>query len=101
MEDGRPFQVSVDSRVMIDAKFFHKINPNYTRPRVVGSKNAKSNIFSFDGDDSTAHAEGVTSNGKKWSELEEDELLIYCPTVPGFSLGDKLWRKSSVQFTSA
>jgi hypothetical protein len=23
--------------------------------------------------------------------LKEDELLICCPTVPGFSLGDKLW----------
>jgi hypothetical protein len=24
-------------------------------------------------------------------QLEDDELLICCPTVPGFSLNNKLW----------
>lgn len=33
MDDGDPVRVSVDSRVMIDANFFWKMNPNYSRPR--------------------------------------------------------------------
>jgi hypothetical protein len=33
MEDGDSVRVSVDSRVMVDADFFWKINFNYSRPR--------------------------------------------------------------------
>ena len=33
MEDGEPVKVSVDSRVMLDAAFFRKMNPNYTGPQ--------------------------------------------------------------------
>ena len=33
MHRGDPVRVSVNSRMMIDADFFWKINPNYSRPR--------------------------------------------------------------------
>ena len=33
IKNGEAVTVSVDSRVMLDAAFFRKINPNYTRPR--------------------------------------------------------------------
>ena len=33
----------------------------------------------------------VKSNGVESIRLEENDLLICCPTVPGFGLGDKLW----------
>ena len=33
MKDGEPVKVSVDNRVMLNAVFFRKINPNYTRPQ--------------------------------------------------------------------
>lgn len=33
MEEGEPVKVSVDSRIMLDAAFFRKMNPNYARPQ--------------------------------------------------------------------
>ena len=33
----------------------------------------------------------VKSNGVEPAELTEDDLLICCPTVLGFSFGEKLW----------
>ena len=36
MEDREPVKVSVDSRVMLDAAFFRKMNPNYTTVVIFG-----------------------------------------------------------------
>jgi hypothetical protein len=66
-EAGRPVQKSINGRVMIDAAFFQEINPDSSsRPHVTKPELLK---------------------------LGEDELLICCPTVPGFSFGNKLWGK--------
>ena len=35
MLEDRPFQMSIDSRIMVDAAFFRKMNPNYSRPRII------------------------------------------------------------------
>jgi hypothetical protein len=82
MEDGDPVRVSVDSRVMVDADFFWKMNPNYTRPRanLAGTRWA-----------SPPGSDRVKCDDIELSELKEDELLICCPTVLGFSLDEKLW----------
>jgi hypothetical protein len=32
-KDG-PYKVTIDSRIMVDAAFFRKINPNYSRPKI-------------------------------------------------------------------
>ena len=58
-------------------------------------------FFGIDEYDSTTSTDEVISNGKKPSELQEDELLTCCPTVPGFSFSDRLWRKLSVPLKSA
>jgi hypothetical protein len=34
MGRGQPVEFNVDSRVMIDAEFFQKINPNYSRRKI-------------------------------------------------------------------
>ncbi|KAH8719447.1 P-loop containing nucleoside triphosphate hydrolase protein [Phaeosphaeriaceae sp. PMI808] len=41
--------------------------------------------------------ERVRSTGLEPADLMEDDLLIYCPTVPGFSFGDKLWAEFPVR----
>jgi hypothetical protein len=91
MQDDIAIRVPVDSRVIIDPAFFRKINPNYSRPQVSEKRERKSALFVFGEDDSTKRIDEVTSNGKKPTELTNDELLICCPTVASFSLDDKLW----------
>jgi len=36
MSKGSPVEFNVDGRVMIDANFFQKINPNYSRLKITG-----------------------------------------------------------------
>lgn len=40
MCDGEQIEVAVDSRIMVDAAFFRKMNPNYFRPAVIDLDNA-------------------------------------------------------------
>jgi hypothetical protein len=95
MQDDRPFQVSIDCRIMVDAAFFHKINPNYSRPRIIEPVKQESTdigyLFGGGNDPPTTKPDNVTSNGKEPTELNENELIICCSTIKGFSFGDKLW----------
>jgi hypothetical protein len=88
MHEGDPVTVSVDSRVMVDADFFWKMNPNYSRPRadLAGSRN--SNVS---GGPPPPPSKPIQSEDVEPAELTEDDLLICCPTVLGFSFGEKLW----------
>jgi hypothetical protein len=61
---GYPVQKSINGRVIIDTAFFQEINPD-----------SSSRLY-------------ITE--PELLELGEDELLICCPTVPGFSFGNKL-----------
>jgi hypothetical protein len=78
---------------MVDAAFFYKINPNYSRSCII--EPAKQNLLDsilFGGDDSSINkTDKIISSGKEPTKLEEHELIICCPTVPGFSFSDKLW----------
>ena len=94
MQDNKPIQVSVDGRIMVDAMFFREINPNYTRPHGIETRKPESSLLDMRKKESTLSTVTVTSIPRKASELKEEELLICCPTVPGFSFGDKLWRES-------
>ena len=62
---------------MIEAAVFQGLNPNNSRRRVT-------RLMGTD---------WVKGNGIDAVELTEDKLLIFSPTVPGFSLGDKLWHE--------
>jgi hypothetical protein len=89
MDEGDPVRLSVDSRVIIDPDFFWKMNPNYSRPRTdldVTRPNQPPPGWST--------RTVVKSNGIEPAELTEDDLLICCPTVLGFSFGEKIWGES-------
>lgn len=96
MKDGEPVKVSVDSRVMLDAAFFRKMNPNYTRPQpheLVRKKMNNDGFFdAFSESSSEGNLDQIKGNGMEPTKLEENDLLICCPTVTGFGLGDKMWR---------
>ncbi|KAL5322937.1 hypothetical protein ACEPPN_010917 [Leptodophora sp. 'Broadleaf-Isolate-01'] len=93
MYEGDPVTVSVDSRVMVDADFFWKMNPNYSRPR---ADLAGNRIRNASGGTPLPLPRPVQSEDVEPAELREDDLLIYCPTVLGFSFGEKLWAEFAV-----
>jgi hypothetical protein len=127
VRDGEQIEVAVDSRIMVDAAFFRKMNPNYFRPMVidldggfdfwegftycVSSDDSSSDTPSDEGlsDASSSLASSDTSfdlatdgtapdpsenNIVEPAHITEEDFLICCPTVPGFSFSDKLWGKT-------
>jgi len=99
MRKGKPIKVPVNSRIMIDSVFFQEANPNYTRPSINQTANQDSSdeawtIF-WSEDRSTNRSDQVKSIGKDPTEMDEDDLVLCSPTVPGFSYGNKLWGKQS------
>lgn len=97
MYEGDPVTVSVDSRVMVDADFFWKMNPNYSRPR---ADLAGNRIRNASGGTPLPLPRPVQSEDVEPAELREDDLLIYCPTVLGFSFGEKLWGRFCLNYSN-
>jgi len=97
MEKGRPVEVSINSRIVVDAAYFKETNPNYKRPSITkpSKQTSSSNIWiSMDLDGtSESSSDVVKSIGKNSAEVAGDDVLICSPTVLGFSLNKKLWRK--------
>jgi hypothetical protein len=91
MHEGDPVTVSVDSRVMVDADFFWQMNPNYSRPRADLAGNRIQKASSYQGSPPPPPLKPVQSEDIEPAELAEDDLLICCPTVLGFSFGEKVW----------
>jgi hypothetical protein len=80
---------------MIDPDFFWKMNPNYSRPRTdldVTRPNRSGQLL-LPGYSSSRNV--VKSGGVEPAEITEDDLLICCPTVLGFSFGEKKWGEST------
>ncbi|KAF1963459.1 P-loop containing nucleoside triphosphate hydrolase protein [Byssothecium circinans] len=97
MHKGKPVGVPVDSRIMIDAAFFRKMNPNYSKPKASEEDDANPiSLFSLL-HHSQPQPERVRSTGLEPADLTEDDLLICSPTVPGFSFTDKLWAEFPVR----
>ncbi len=93
IHEGYRVEFSVDSRIMVDAAFFRKINPNYSRPRITEAADMEPTDFSllmFDESKSEPDHQ-VQSNGKGPADMKENDLLICSPTVYGFSFNDKIW----------
>lgn len=95
MKEREPIKVSVDSRIILDAAFFMKMNPNYTRPQpdeLVKSKTDNDGFFEIFSEPSSERGlDQIKDNGVEPTKIEEKDLLICCPTIPGFGLGDKMW----------
>ena len=96
MKEGEPVKISVDSRIMLDATFFRKMNPNYARPQpqeLVKKRTEDDGYLGLYSESSKKRAlNQIKDNGIKPTQIEENKLLICCPTIPGFGMGDKLWR---------
>lgn len=94
MKEGEPVKVSVDSRVMLDATFFRKMNPNYTRPQpdeLVKRHTSDARFFELCSDSPKKRSlDQIKDNDVEPTRIEKHQLLICCPTIPGFGLGDKL-----------
>jgi len=118
MRDGEPVEVRIDGRIMVDAACFRKMNPNYFRSTVIdldhgidlsayfeplwdasfdmASSEASSDdasIATFFDLASETSPDQLEGSVVEQAETTEEYLLICCPTVPGFSLKDKLWGK--------
>ena len=96
-------KLSVSSRIMVDAKFFKKMKPDYSRPHVSKTENTTSgrlelwSQYSFGSIEnwSDQHPSGsIKRTDVELAAMKEDDLLVCCPTVPGFSLNEKIWGRS-------
>lgn len=106
--DGELVQVRVDGRIMVDAAFFRKMNPNYFRSTDGALEDAIDmsacfDWYPFSESDYESEAPSEEASISTTFDLESEvlleqgdmaSLLICSPTVPGFSLKDKLWGKT-------
>ena len=92
IEDGDYIQEPVDSRIMVDASCFRKVNPNYVRPHIneLARPRSSNGWFIID-----TELDDVKSNDHDPNTLSEDDLMICSQTVCGWSFGNKKWRMSS------
>jgi len=97
MNKGKPIQLKIDSRVGVDAAFFHEMQPNYSRQslRDIGEKE-KDGIAVIDLDaifmgDREREKEKMRGDGVDAQKLSEIDLLIACPTVCCFSFKEKMF----------
>ena len=86
-DKGQPVEFNVDGRVMIDTEFFQKINPNYSRRKIAELADLWDMIV-YGGDDES-EASDIATSLVEMVEMAEDDFLICCPTVLGFSFADK------------
>jgi hypothetical protein len=118
MRNGAPVEVRIDGQIMVDTACFRKINPNYFGPAVIDLDHGfelsadyeRIDYVSSDEASSEASSDNtlIVTSFELASETSPDQpaggvveqagttdeyLLICCPTVPGFSLKDKLWGK--------
>jgi hypothetical protein len=92
---------------MIDADFFWKMNPNYSRPRndLAGTRLGNSLSVVYVGGPpppplGRPPRDHVKNDDVELDDLTEDDFLVCCPTVLGFSFGDKLWGTSFCSYVA-
>ena len=97
MTKNGPFQVQIDSCIMIDAAFFREMNPNYSRPKIDTAGEIRPDppqecVDLFDGTVMTkvSSHDQITESSLDPSAMTKHELLTCCPTVLAFSFKDKL-----------
>jgi hypothetical protein len=98
MTQRGPLEMKVDSRIMVDAAFFRKMNPNYSRPKINAAGELKPDppkvaYDLFDGTSTTVVSphDQVKGTDEEPSAMTKDELMSCCPTVLAFSFKDKTW----------
>jgi hypothetical protein len=93
MHNGKPVQIPVKSRIMLDAGIFRELHPNYSRPRVYEASHTEVDLFGL-GKPVDQVKESETGPG----EMQDQDLLICSPTIPGWILSDKTWGETSGRF---
>lgn len=100
MDKGNPVELPVDGRIMVDAELFQKINPNYSRLKITKPADSTPlniwDLVEFIGGDEQGGSEAasqVTNPVIETAGMAEEDFLICCPTVLGFSFEDKKWGK--------
>jgi hypothetical protein len=95
MREGDAVRFPVNGRIMVDAAFFRKANPNYSRLPVTEPENSDWEFIGLSAwtpDESESElADRIQSYDKRLADMTENNLLICCLTVLGFSLSDKIW----------
>lgn len=95
MKNREAVTIFINSRIMLDATFFRKINPNYTRPqsnKLLRNKTKRNRYFEYYSKSSSEESPNrIKGNNVKSTNIEEKDLFICCSIVSGFSLEDKLW----------
>jgi hypothetical protein len=88
MNKGKAIKVKINSRVAVDAAFFHEMQPNYSRPslRDIGVKDSAMLM-----EDREREKEKMRGNGVDAQKLSEADLLVACPTVCCFSFKGKMF----------
>jgi hypothetical protein len=87
IKNKKPVCISVDSRILIDTLFFQEIRSNNSRLHI--DQSALEQLF-FCISSSSLQPYQVKTNSIEQGDLKDNDLLICCPTVSGFSLGNKL-----------
>jgi len=101
-QQGMVVMVSVDSRIMIDAAYFRKANPNFPISQVDSSPRSSDDGFWIPPPPSPPTESGQVKNADvDASEMKDDDLLICSPVVYGYSLKDKLWGEQEECIPSA
>ncbi|KAF2455229.1 P-loop containing nucleoside triphosphate hydrolase protein [Lineolata rhizophorae] len=98
---GTPVSVSVDGRVIVDAAYFRKVNPNFRLSAVESSRRTTNDGLLPPPPPPPSETGQVKNADVDVSGMKDEELLICSPVVYGFSLKDKLWVKSAVGFAVA
>ncbi|CAG8255311.1 unnamed protein product [Penicillium olsonii] len=102
MNKGKAIKVNINSRVAVDAVFFHEMQPNYSRPslRDIGVKE-KVAIAVFDigamlMEDREREKEKLQGVSMDAQKLSGADLLVACPTVRCFSFKKKIFLECAV-----
>ena len=80
MDKGKPVEFNVDGRVMIDAEFFQKINPNYSRRKITESADM---IVRFELWDAVLYEDDDESGGEASGPAAPRNVETTCPTMLG------------------
>ncbi|CAG8289292.1 unnamed protein product, partial [Penicillium salamii] len=102
MNKGKIFKININSRVAVDAAFFHEMQPNYSRPslRDIGVKDKNSiaviGIGAMLMEDRERGKERTQGDGVDAQKLSEADLLVSCPTVCCFSFKEKMFLECAV-----
>jgi len=91
IEKDRVVEISIKSRVVVDAPYFREENPNYTRPSIKETdKDSSTSWIVYDLDEVAGKESSSTKDkGIDPLEVKGDDLLICSLTVPIFSLSNR------------